>query len=290
MSGNFRVCKHTNQELKFNFFDFKSIENPHYKYNNSNNYFCKIPNNFIKTDIRIEYGLHRIFYVVWFLIDRMKNYENISRISIGNIMDICGYKRTSQKPAILNEIIKCLLFLIESSYICADFNYLEIGYDDIIEISIISENFCPKNDFTIIYGKNFDLIKNQINPRSNFENMFMVYLYVCSHIINRSDTMSKEHNPEAYYGSLNDMVKTLHISKKTASSCINALSNFETPLFIKKETDTITDAKTNAIKKIPNIYVINKDGYKQEIKWALEKITKTLVTNKNEISETKKEN
>ena len=43
-------------------------------------------------------------------------------------------------------------------------------------------------------------------------------------------------------------------------------------LLVKKEVGSVQSDKSKPPQNVPNIYVLNKDGYKQEIKWALSKM------------------
>lgn len=65
------------------------------------------------------------------------------------------------------------------------------------------------------------------------------------------------------------------MSKDTINQCIEYLttsSEYSPALLVKKEVGSIQSDKTKPPKNVSNIYVLNKDGYKQEIEWALNKM------------------
>ena len=49
-------------------------------------------------------------------------------------------------------------------------------------------------------------------------------------------------------------------------------------LLIKREVGSVQPDKSKPPQNVPNIYVLNKEGYEQEIKWALEKIVQLYGT------------
>ena len=68
---------------------------------------------------------------------------------------------------------------------------------------------------------------------------------------------------------MQSMAKDLSMSKDTLNQCLSYLtSNVDDkqPLLIKKEVGSIQPENT------PNIYVLNKEGYEQEIEWAIYKM------------------
>ena len=68
---------------------------------------------------------------------------------------------------------------------------------------------------------------------------------------------------------MESMAKELAISKDTLNQCIQCLtssSENQKPLLIKRE-----DPKKPP-QNVPNIYVLNKEGYEQEIEWAILKM------------------
>lgn len=65
------------------------------------------------------------------------------------------------------------------------------------------------------------------------------------------------------------------MSKYTINQCIDYLtssSDTATPLLIKKEIGSVQPDKSKPLKNVPNIYVLNKEDYRQEIEWALNKM------------------
>ena len=53
---------------------------------------------------------------------------------------------------------------------------------------------------------------------------------------------------------------------------ITSLQKSTPALLVKKEVGSVQPDKSKPPKNVPNIYVLNKEGYKQEIEWALNKM------------------
>ena len=266
--------------IKFDFYDFAILNNNEEKYWNNVNYFTRVPNDFIQKNISKEYGVNRIFLIVYIFIDRNRTYEDMSYISIGEILRSCGYKTTRRKPKLFNEIIKCILFLKENYFIDVSFDIYSIGYDDLIKIKIISKNFDAQSNFTKIYGKDIDIILNS-KTRLNKESIITTFLYINSYIGCRkknqdgSEPDNAKDNPEAFWRSIESMAKELSMSKDTINQCIEYLttSSEDSPaLLVKREVGSVQPDKSKPPKNVPNIYVLNKEGYEKEIEWALNKM------------------
>ena len=50
-------------------------------------------------------------------------------------------------------------------------------------------------------------------------------------------------------------------------------------LLIKKEVGSVQPDKSKPPQNVPNIYVLNKEGYRQEIEWALSKMLELYKVN-----------
>lgn len=264
----------------FDFYSFASLDIPEADYKNKVKYFTRIPNIFIQNNISKIFGLNRIFLVVYILIDRNRNYEDKSYITIGQVFRTCGYKISRNKPKVYYEIIKSLLFLKENHFINTTFDIYTVGYENCIEIEIITENFDITSNFTKIYGKDFDTIM-MADSSLNRENILVAFLYINSYIGCRpkqndgSEYENAEDNPEAFYRSIKHMAEELSMSKDTINQCIEFLtkSSDDIPaLLVKREVGSVQPNKSKPPQNVPNIYVLNKEGYKQEIEWALSKM------------------
>ena len=251
--------------------------------NTSKEYFTRVPNSLVQIDIKKKYNLHRIFYLIYILIDRHRSYEDSSYIVISEIFDLCGYKQTRHKPKIFYEIIKCLLFLNESNLIniTSDFDIYNPGYTDCIQMDIICQNFDATENFSKITSSQLDFImmgESSINK----ENILMAFLYINSYIYirpkkndNEEIMYNPETRPEAFWRSMQSMAKDLSMSKDTLNQCLSYLtSNVDDkqPLLIKKEVGSIQPDPSQPPQNTPNIYVLNKEGYEQEIEWAIYKM------------------
>ena len=155
-----------------------------------------------------------------------------------------------------------------------------LSYDTGIEIKIISENFDYPDKFCKLTSSQFDAIM-MADSSLNKENILMAFLYINSYIGCRSkqddgsEYDNAKDNPEAFWKSVESMSKELSMSKDTINQCIEYLitsSETHDALLIKREVGSIQPDKTKPPKNVPNIYVLNKEGYKQEIEWALNKM------------------
>lgn len=268
--------------FQFDFDDIVPINNP-YVENKHKEYFTRVPNSFIQVDIKKKYHLHRIFYLIYILIDKHRSYEDQSYIVISEIFNLCKYKQTKHKPKIFFEIIKCLLFLHESNMIniTSDFDIHSIGYNECIQMDIIPENFDATDKFAKITSSQLDFIMMS-ESSINKENILMAFLYINSYIFIRPKNKNNEEiindpksNPEAFFRSMESMAKELAISKDTLNQCIQCLtssSENQKPLLIKREVGSIQPDPKKPPQNVPNIYVLNKEGYEQEIEWAILKM------------------
>ena len=71
------------------------------------------------------------------------------------------------------------------------------------------------------------------------------------------------------------MAKELAMSKDTINQCIDYLttsSETHEALLIKREVGSVQPDKSKPPQNVPNIYVLNKEGYEREIEWALNKM------------------
>ena len=209
---------------------------------------------------------------------------NIKLIALaGKIFDLCGYKLGKNKPKVFYEIIKCLLFLNESNMIriTSNFDIYAVGYTDCIQMDIISSNFDATDKFSKITSSQLDFIMMS-ESSINKENILMAFLYINSYIFIRPKNKNNEEiisdpksKPEAFFRSMETMAKELAMSKDTLNQCLQYLTsniNNKEPLLIKREVGSIHPNPKKPPQNVPNIYVLNKEGYEQEIKWAISKM------------------
>ena len=263
------------KRITYDFYDFSPISTDYHEYTNAVNYYTRISNDLIRYDLNQKYGIGRILLVIYILIDRHRSYEDTSYITIKEILELCGYKLSRHKPKIFYDSIKTLLFLQESNYISADFDPYSLDYNDNIPIKIISKNFDQTNKFTIILGSIFDRIMKS-DSKLNKENLLLVFLYVNSYIGNRPknpDGTEKLSNPsslpEAFYRNLHTMSSDIAMSRDTVTSCMQELVSIG---ILKKQTVGSIKRDDKPPQNVPNIYALNKENYKQEIEWALDKM------------------
>ena len=195
-------------------------------------------------------------------------------------MDFYGYKTHRNKPKAFIEVLDVLEYMINNKMIEVKQDLDSLNYDTGIEIRIIPDNFDYPDKFGKLTTSQFDTIM-MADSSLNKENILMAFLYINSYIgcRSRQDDGSEydnaKDNPEAFYRSIQNMSEELAMSKDTINQCIEYLttsSETHEALLIKKEVGSVQPDKTKPPKNVPNIYVLNKEGYEQEIKWALNKM------------------
>lgn len=244
-------------------------------------YFTRFPNNYIQGNIKTKFGVSRKFYITYILIDKYRSYEDYSWLTIRKVLEFYGYKTTKHKPKAFHEILDVLEYMINNNMIQVKQDLDSVGYDTGIEIKIIPENFDATDKFSKITSSQLDFIMMS-ESSINKENILMAFLYINSYIFIRpknkdnGETMyNPESKPEAFWRSMETMAKELAMSKDTLNQCIQCLtSSFgdKKPLLIKREVGSIQPNPKKPPQNVPNIYVLNKEGYEQEIKWAILKM------------------
>ena len=238
-------------------------------------YFTRFPNDYIQGNIKTKYGVSRKFYITYILIDKYRSYENYSWITLRKVLDFYGYKTHKRRPKAVQEILDVLEYMINNKMIEVKQDLDSLGYDTGIEIKIIPENFDFGKDFSKLTSSQFDFI--MMNESSiNRENILVAFLYINSYIFVRqrdkdgNELLSKpQDKPEAFFRSIDTM------SKDTINHCIHYLTSSignKEPLLIKKEVGSVQPDPKKPPKNVPNIYVLNKQGYEQEIEWAISKM------------------
>lgn len=244
-------------------------------------YFTRFPNDYIQGNIKTQYGVSRKFYITYILIDKYRSYEDYSWITIHKVLEFYGYKTTKHKPKAFHEILDVLEYMINNKMIEVKQNLDSIGYDTGIEIKIIPDNFEFRKYFQKITSSQLDFI--MMNESSiNKENILMAFLYINSYIYvrqrdnNGNELLSKpQDRPEAFFRSIESMSRELSMSKDTINQCIQYLTSSigdKKPLLIKKEVGSVQPNPKKPPQNVPNIYVLNKKGYEQEIEWAITKM------------------
>lgn len=243
-------------------------------------YFTRFPNQYIQCNIKKDFGVSRKFYITYILIDKYRSYEDYSWITIRKILNFYGYKTKKNKPKAVYEILDVLEYMINNKMIEVAQDLDSLSYDTGIEIKIIPENFDCPSKFAKLSTSQLDAIM-MAESSLNKENILMAFLYINSYIgcrnknIDGSERDDAKDHPEAFWKSIDNMSKELSMSKDTLAQCIDYLTtpSDESPaLLIKEEVGYIQPDKSKPPKNVPNIYVLNKEGYEQEIKWALDKM------------------
>ena len=195
-------------------------------------------------------------------------------------MNFYGYKTHRNKPKAFKEVLDVLEYMINNKMIEVKQDLDSLNYDTGIEIKIISENFDNEKHFAKFTSSQFNNIM-MADSSLNKENILVAFLYILSYIGCRkrkedgSDYESAKDNPEAFFKSIEKMSGELSMSKDTINQCMEYLTkptDERQALLIKREVGSVQPDKSKPPQNVPNIYVLNKEGYEQEIKWALEKI------------------
>lgn len=155
-----------------------------------------------------------------------------------------------------------------------------ITYDTGIKIVIIPENFDSIEKFGKLTSGQLDTIM-MADTSLNRENILMAFLYINSYIGCRSknsdgsDMPNAKDHPEAFFRSIENMAKELSMSKDTINKCLDYLtvpSDGIPALLVKEEVGSVQKDANKPPQNVPNIYVLNREGYKQEIEWAMNKM------------------
>ena len=247
--------------------------------NRTKEYFTRFPNEYIRCNIKKDYGVSRKFYITYILIDKYRSYENYSWITIRKILEFYGYKTTSRKPKAFKEILDVLEYMINNKMIKVSQDLDSLSYDTGIEIEIIPENFDCAEKFTMITTSQLNTIM-MADSSLNKENILLAFLYINSYIGCRSkkddgtEYENAKDNPEAFFKSLESMAKEISMSKETINQSLDYLTSSEEhpALLIRENVGSIPATKSHPPKNVPNIYVLNKEGCQKEIKWALDKM------------------
>ena len=242
--------------------------------NNSTEYFTRFPNEYIQCNIKKDFGVSRKFYIIYILIDKYRTREDYSWLTIRKILSFYGYKTNKNKPKAVYEILDVFEYMINNKMIEVAQDLDSLTYDTGIEIKIIPENFDYPDRFVKITSSQLNTIM-MTETSLNKENVLMAFLYINSYIGCRkrnedgSEIGDAYNHPEAFWRSIDSMSKELAMSKETINNCIDCLTNSTDDypaLLIKEEVDTMTYCENDKqLRNLPNIYVLNKDGYKQEI-------------------------
>lgn len=195
-------------------------------------------------------------------------------------MNFYGYKTHRNKPKAFKEVLDVLEYMINNKMIEVEQDLDSITYDTGIKIVIIPENFDSTEKFSKLTSGQFDTIM-MADTSLNRENILMAFLYINSYIGCRSrnsdgsELSNAKDNPEAFFRSIENMAKELSMSKDTINKCIDYLTTSSgdmSALLVKREVGSIQKDTNKPPKNVPNIYVLNKEGYQQEIEWALNKM------------------
>lgn len=214
------------------------------------------------------------------MIDKYRSYEDYSWITIREIMNFYGYKTHRNKPKAFKEVLDVLEYMINNKMINVEQDLNSLSYDTGIKITIIPNNFDFPDKFGMLTSSQFDTIM-MADTSLNRESILMAFLYINSYIGCRrknedgTEYTNAKDKPEAFFRSIENMAKELSMSKDTINKSIDYLttsSNNIPALLVKREVGSVQKDANKPPQNVPNIYVLNKEGYKQEIEWAMNKM------------------
>lgn len=243
-------------------------------------FFTKFPNDYIRCDIQKHFGVSRKFYITYLLIDKYRSYEDFSWITIRKILNFYGYKTNKHKPKAVHEVLDVLEYMINNKMIEVAQDLDSLSYDTGIEIKIIPENFDYPEKFTKLTTSQYEAIM-VADTSLNKESILLAFLYISSYIGCRkrdddgAELPDAHDHPEAFWKSIDKMSEELSMSRNTIRQCIDYLTestDASPALLVKKEFDTLQTDQSKSSRNLPNIYVLNKEGYQQEIEWAINKM------------------
>jgi len=195
-------------------------------------------------------------------------------------MNFYGYKTHRNKPKAFKEVLDVLEYMINNKMIEIKQDLDAVSYDTGIKIRIIPENFDFPDKFGKLTSSQFDVIM-MADTSLNRESILMAFLYINSYIGCRkrnedgSNMSNAKDYPEAFFRSIENMSKELSMSKDTINKCIDYLTvppDDIPALLVKKEVGSVQKDANKPPQNVPNIYVLNKEGYRQEIEWAMNKM------------------
>lgn len=217
---------------------------------------------------------------MYILIDKHRSYEDYSWLTIRKVLNFYGYKTHKRKPKAVSEILDVLEYMINNRMIEVAQDLDAVSYDTAIEIKIIPENFDYPDKFGKLTSSQYEVIM-MADTSLNRESILMAFLYINSYIGCRrknedgSEMSNAKDNPEAFWRSIENMAKELSMSKDTINKCIDYLTtscNGISALLVKREVGSVQKDTNKPPQNVPNIYVLNKEGYQQEIEWAMNKM------------------
>lgn len=245
------------------------------KYEKPSKHFCRFPTLFVRCDIQKKYGISRVFYVVYYLIDKSRSLDDTSWITIESIYRYCNYSKTKRKSKVFFQIVDCLKFMRDNGMLRFFTDLDSLNYDTGIEIKIIAENFdFPDKWIRLTHGM-FEKIMLSDSSISK-ENLLLAFLYVNSYIGHHprdpdgnEKLINPSSSPEAFFKNLHVMSDDIAMSRDTVTRCMQDLVSIG---LLKKKTVGSIKKDNKPPQNVPNIYVINQVNYEQEILWALDKL------------------
>lgn len=274
----------------FNVYDFIPYDSGMKPYEDKTEYFTKIPIDLIRRNLRKEFNVDLVFYVVYYNLSFNETIDHRSWIVVSDVLYACGYKLDQHKTKKYYEILKSLAFLESSGMIEFDedekFDLTNVTMSQVIHVRLTSI-FCSGNLYVQLFKKDYEKIIKNGNGFA-VENVLSIFLYASSYMINRRKDMPREefeNSPSAFFGSIESMCCVLGFSPATVLNVLHFLSDDEAfddgeAPFIKCEVGSITDERDDLPKNLPNVYVRNAPGSDDEIQIAFNYLKKLYKKNK----------
>lgn len=185
------------------------------------NYFTKLPSLAFYTEDKKEKSIleclnynHKSVLALEYLIERLHFHDNLSRISVENMVLNCGYKPDSHKGK-SNDVFKSILLDFEKiNIIQSSFDLLSAKPKDYLEIKL---NISMNTRFVIVLPEEKEKLKTV--KSIDYGQLFTYYFYIKSRIYKRSSedglAVNNGGRYESCFVSFRTITNDLKITDKT---------------------------------------------------------------------------
>lgn len=257
-------------------------------------WFYNVPNTFIRNEININNNsgvrlssmpkrLSMIYSTLLFETNCIGNGKNLT---LSDIYRLCSLVPT-KKDNVYDDIIKIFKFLsIDNNYFTfINTDWSKITFNTKIRWMINKEKYesIDENYTQLKYCEYDKICSMDLSKSRKIKNddVLNVFLNIKSYIFPRRYKEEIESYPEYCFRSVENIIQDLNIGRDKVEKCIELLTEKD-GLLVKYNVNANSDFKNNGtyIGKIPNIYVLNKQGYEQEIKYAVKQVKEKLCGDK----------
>ena len=194
-----------------------------------------------------DIGLTPMFYIVYVVISKANAASRDVTITVCRIMDERGKKYELRRNNLFTEVIQALSYLIDIGMITIDKPISDIGFKTELHVTV---NDSMAHITTDYFDLNYNEFRKIIRscPLKNPEYAVMLYIYIASHLYNRSDW-----GFQSFYESRDNTCKTLGISRYRYDIYTDYLD--KTCVIRKWKSGVILNRNGYAV-HVPNIYTL----------------------------------